>query len=223
MRSKYEKQDAKRRRNSIIMGAFLVLVMIISIWGYAGLQSNNSSTNFEYNGFKFRAGQLSNGQIIYLTTVKGVEVGFYNDPMSLLGLNFSDDFKNTIKNAGLIYISYEPIPIDAQIPTDKSNFDIMQRDLSRFSGKDVLSAKQREDLLEESLVVTCENATAYGPVLLVNFSSSVNENVGANNGTQGFANLVSSAGNSCYQLNARNSDVVLMRDYLIYLSKGILT
>ena len=106
--SKRESKN-KQKRNQIIVGGILVLVMLMSVLGYAFQGDDGSSKKMEYNGFKF-----IESEGFWNTNFEGRQLTFLYNPLEIneKGVDLKD-----IKNykSKPLYIYSENNPALAEI------------------------------------------------------------------------------------------------------------
>lgn len=199
----------KQRRNSIFMGVALVFLMIFSVVGFAIQGSINSGGAFEYNGFEFNI-QRSQTNTIYLTTLEGTEIGFYNDPFFIESQGFSPELFQKLLDASTITFTSTPLSDASLEGIDLRLYNIMIRDVDVFSNKMIQKGYTSSDPFDPLPIRNCD------------FSSSENIVFVSNFGLTNDTGLVTLIDDYCYAVNGINFDFIVLRDYIIYGTRGII-
>jgi len=216
---KLARENRKKRRNSIIMGAVLIFLMTFGILGYSFNSKSNAhsngadiSNNFDYNGFSFNIIPIKDtNNVVYSTTIGSRQLVFYNDPRDVQGIYVAPDFQEALKNTTKFVLTSEPIAIDAQINNNQVYFDHFVKDLQSGSGKVVERASLSEGALQEYPLVTCDSASVDNPVIIMD--SEVDE--------PGQVGIFNEDNKYCFRAIAEDLDIIKLRDRLLYLTNGI--
>lgn len=195
------KSDDKKRRTVIILfSAFIVLSMVISI--FAILVYNTDSSSLSYNGHDFTLTQAG----LYQTKINGKYMLFSFYPSDLERINMSNDIYNTLENAqGIIFI-FDP----NASPDDLSYMDYarvdLQNQLTTPVGFGITQASNNYNLS----ILSCDNATATIPIVMLNISLDSTLTINNNNP-------------NCIMMNARLRDIVALKDRIVYRLYGIMS
>ena len=148
-----KKQKDNKKLNTF-MAVFIAVIMVSSM---AGMMMNNNDSQLNYNGFKFK---VADNQIY--TEISGETYFFYYFPADLESLNTSVELKTKIKDLQMFYFTFDP-DSESLSYIDKARFDL-SNDLAKtdffFS-----NAKTKESDLYDIPIITCDNATAFVPVI----------------------------------------------------------
>jgi hypothetical protein len=194
------KKDYREKRNKIILSVVIALVMILSTIGF--LYNRESNDNELKYTIKNKTYTFIREDDQYVLNLNKEKIGFYYLPFEI-ELNMSDDIINQIKNSKIIYITFKP---EAGYPE--------YIDVARFGLTNIFMAKNIyaiNGITEENEkyalpVVTCENATAYVPVILMEETNITNIEIE----------------NNCIKLQGKRLDFIKFRDIIIYKMYGIL-
>ena len=154
------KEEARQRRNRMLMGVFVILVMVFSVFAFAivffGPGMDQSGYGFQY---EVRDNQL------FVRTSAGM-VQFFNFPDERYVL--SEQAGVVLREADMVVLAFAPVS-----EQDVELADFVRFDLSNYF--DIASARSTNtSLYEQFPVVSCSDATASEPVVLF-----TNESVGA--------------------------------------------
>jgi hypothetical protein len=199
----------KQKRNSIIVGVLLVFLMIFSVVGFAIQGSTNSGGAFDYNGFDFNI-QRTQTNTIYTTQVNGVEIGFYNDPFFIESQSFSPELFEKLLNAQTITFTSNPLSDASLEGVDLRLYNIMIRDVELFSTKNIIKGYTSSDPFDPLPVRNCDDSSSSNVVFVSNFGLTNN------------SELVTLIDEYCYAVNGINFDFIVLRDYIIYGTRGII-
>jgi hypothetical protein len=193
MGRKERKQDKAKQ---VWMSVLIAFLMIFSVFGVIIGSQDNS---MKYGKFKFS--QAQNG---YVTKINGKDVPFYSLPSQSSFINVSSDVKNLLNGSYFIVVSFDPLAAKESLSAvEVARFDFSQY----FEGKLVYNAvTNNTGEYSEQPVITCANATAQTPVIYFNFSD-----------TPGIINV-----DNCIFINAKGSDVLVMRDRLLFSYFGVI-
>lgn len=209
MRSEAIRKERKMRRNNIIIGIILLLLMVFSMFAvYFNGQNNDVNSNLEYNGYKFTVEDVNGGQMA-ATVVNGQKYYFYNLPQDAKAEIEVLEGIDIIRSSTKIMFVKEPLGLNSQASSEELYFDAIVLDLQSFSGKQVLSGFSEEDVFSDKAVYTCENATADSPVIMLSKGAYQKINI-----TQ--------ISEGCFELESDARGLLLLRDYLIYSSLNII-
>jgi hypothetical protein len=208
MDSRSKKQERKARRNVIIAGLIMIFLMVFSMLAvYVSNQENNA---LKYGNTTFNIEQVQGSQM-YSTKLNGQKYYFYTLPDAATAAIGDLTGIDRISTATTLIFTENPLGIDAQASSEQITFYGVAKDLSMTAGKTILAGITKEDSLSTQKVFTCDNATTNMPVLMLNESVySVNINV-------------TEIKPNCFEINAGGMDLLIMRDYILYRSLGIIT
>lgn len=193
------REEKAERRNKIILGVFITVIMVGSTLGFFVGSTDNSNDGIEYNAKNGEKYNFMLSQGLYYTKINNKQLEFYNLPFTIEKLNISDEIFNSINNAGAIYITFNPDSENIQY-IEQTRFDLAN-ELEDFN-KYVISGIINESKIYNAYpIITCENSTMYFPV--INFIDS---------------NKTSDAykSDSCIIVEGDTLDFLRFRDYIIY-------
>lgn len=201
--------DYKKKRNVIVVGIIMVGLMIFSIVGFAFQGSLNLGGSFNYNGFEFSI-QRSPTSTLYFTELDGVEVGFYNDPFLIEALDIPSEFRSELLSVSSISVTSLPLSEINIEGIDLRLVNLIVRDVGVFTNVLTERAYTMSDPFELTPVRDCNSASPDRLVLNLNFGDT-NE-----------TGLMTRVSDYCYDVNGVNFDFILLRDYMIYVLRGII-
>jgi len=194
------KEDKIRRRNSIIIGLLLIGLMILSVVSY--YEPDTTSTDINYNGYTLKSEQI-NGVTVLTTTVDKTEFFFYSSP--LIANKFKNsEFETAYSLAPTIVFTKAPLGLNETSFSDEQYYNYLYNDINVYSGKKVMLASTKEDLLNDFPIITCADTSSNRIVILLNNS------VGSLN-----SGLVTISDN-CFRADASYTDILSFRDYILY-------
>jgi len=197
-----EREDKVRRRNSVIVGLVLIGLMGFMVLPYSFYGNDITSTDIEYNGYTLKSESV-NGVTVLTTTVNKTKFFFYSAP------TIANKFKNTrfetaYSLAPSIVFTKDPLNLNETSYSDEQYYSYLYNDVNVYSGKKVILAVTKEDLLNDFPIITCADASPTRLVILLNNSvSSLN------------SSLVTLSDN-CFRADASYLDILSFRDYILY-------
>lgn len=198
-------QDEKRaKRNKQVMSFVLVLLMVLSVAGiYASSKSSNKS-NYVYGDYSFyvRAEPSLNNQNVFALDGDKSSMYFYSLPQDDLRLDSKGNLSTVFYPAKFFALS-----TDSDIRFF-SFYDQLRFDIATYAKKNSVHGLLVENESSKLPVITCANATAEIPVIELHLS---NETI-----------IVSNSSENCITINARNVDLGLVRDRLLYTALGVI-
>lgn len=182
-----------------IMTFAIVFLMVFSVFGFIlGYSTSPSQEKFKYNEFTFRV--TNEG---FVTEINNQQVAFSSAPEQAELVAVASDVVGKLVSKGMVYFTYDPDdPLKEAIA------------LAQFSMasplNDVLNIYAVPGFTEENEfgqpVITCQNATAFVPVILFEQSNSTG---------------ITSAGNCIMVRASYAEEMLLMKDGLLYRLVGI--
>ncbi len=191
------KRERKTERSKQIWISLLIaFLMVFSVFGVIIGSQDNS---MKYGKFKFT--QSQNG---FVTKINGTEVPFYTLPSQVGFINVSPDITAMLRNSYFVVVSFDPAAAKESLAAvEIARFDFSQY----FYGKLVYNGvTNNTGEYSEQPVITCANATAETPVIYFNFSD-----------TPSIVRV-----DDCIFINAKGSDVLALRDRLLYSYLGVI-
>ena len=196
-----DREELRARRKQKMASLFLVIIMIVSIGGFA-LFGDSGSQLPKYNGFKFDFISVQ-GQDLITTTVNGKDVIFYTHPLDAININtVGGNLTPIITGAQAVILSGDPYDEIASL------YDQVRFDAAQYAITPVASGVTRDHELYLTMpTITCVNATTMYPVIELN---------------QDNVTLVNITSPSCVKISVRPEDVAYVRDRLLYSLTGII-
>ncbi len=208
MESKSKRQQKKTKRNIIIAGMIMIFLMIFSMLGVY-LNSQDAANTLKYNTFSFNIEQIQGGQM-YTTKLNGQKYYFYTLPDAAITSIGNLTGIDRISAASTLIFTKDPLSINQQASSEQITFSGIAADLSATAGKTILVGITTEDSLSGQIVLNCNNANTSSPVLMLK------------EGTYSSINITEKKPN-CFEISSNGMDLLVMRDYLLYKSLGIIT
>ena len=135
--------------------------MTSSILGF--VWTNITTDNYSYKGYKFKL----QGDY-FVVSINGQKINTYYLPTDIEHIQISEEIKTRIKEVPMFYLSFntesENINYIDQVRFELSN-EIQKTNIYAISGKTTNSTSYNLP------IITCENATAYVPVILLKDSN----------------------------------------------------
>lgn len=186
------KQEKRERRLKIIVSSVIAFLMITSVIGF--LYSGGSDDRYDYNGHRFKKSGYG-----WATKIETTWASFVYYPPELESLNVSSTVVPLLKNARVIYLTFDPgSSFLAEI--DQVRFDLSTK-FPEWLGIFVIDATTRNDDRYALPTITCMNATADAPVLYV---------------TEGNATIVAQQGSCILVQASQGSDLLKLEERLLY-------
>lgn len=210
--SRAERAEKKRKRRNLVMGSTLAFLMVFSVLAFAiGSQFNPLVDSIEFNGYVFTPRQVQGGFLLF-ADIGGEEIGFYSDPYTTTSqVSLPPDIRDVLVGADTIYFTSKPSTTGDDLTVDTGLYEFLVRDLQRFSGKNVVRGQTEMDLFQDYNVINCYSATQSSPVILLEPDELSGEMLSPVDGEE-----------YCYNFNIVGQDVILVRDYMILLLRGII-
>lgn len=196
---RFERKKEKKKKfwTNIFLAAMFVFVVVgMSLGGVIG--GFGGGTNLKYGDYKF---YIKEGDNHYWTKIDGNEMPFYFLPSQVEHINVSSIISNRLREAYLVMITFNP-----KDTVNLQAMEITRFDLSQHLGKVVYNGVLESSLEYNIPIITCENATAQAPVIVLNMSD--------NTSIQEVDN--------CIYLYARGTGFLSLRDRLLYSYHGVI-
>lgn len=206
MRSRSLRKERRMKRNNIIIGIILLVLMVGSM--LAVTIGNSSDANLVYGDYVFKIEDVEGGQMA-TTKVNGQKYYFYSLPSDALALFQNQTAVRDISFAQTIILVKEPLNLGSQASSDHVVFDQLALDLGALSEKTIITGISKEDEFSQKLVYTCNDASDTTAVIMLQ------------NGTYSSTNI-SPISDNCYGLKSDSMGILILRDYLVYRSLGII-
>ncbi|MGV8169167.1 MAG: hypothetical protein ACP5N3_03870 [Candidatus Nanoarchaeia archaeon] len=207
MRSESLRRERRRKRNVIIIGLVMVFLMVFSMLAVI-VNNPDAQNDLTYNGYEFTVKDMDGGQVV-VTKVNGQEYFFYTLPQDALRMMENATGVQELVSANTLIFAKEPLGLGVQATSEQLYYNLLIYDLKSYSGKSVLSGiSEKEDFSSEK-VYDCGYASASSTVVLMK------------RGT--FASLnMTKVEPYCFEFRSSGGDVLVLRDYLLYKSLGII-
>jgi hypothetical protein len=207
MRRDSRRKERKTRRNNIIIGSVLLFTMVFSMLAIY-VSSPDSSSDLTYNGHTFKVVD-SNGNQMVTTSVNGKDYSFYTMPSDAIRLMANITGVQEMASAQKIIFVKEPLGLNNQASSAQRYLDVTVFDLQTLSGKTILSGVSEKDDLSDKRVYSCNDSSVSSPVVLMK------------DGVYSAMNITQ-VGAHCYELRSDGMNILVLRDYLLYKSSGII-
>lgn len=198
-------QDERRsQRNKKIMSYVLVLLMVASVAGiYASTTQSSGQGDYVFEEYSFYVRQEPSLGNQYVFALDGDKSGayFYGLPQDTLRLTSEGNLSAMFGLAPFYVLTF-----DGDIRY-ASFFDQIRYELDLYSGKLSVPAVFLENQSETLPVITCANATLETPVIELQISNETN---------------IITKDDGCIEISAKNADLGLIRDRLLYTALGII-
>lgn len=193
------KRKKENRTGIILITLFITFSMVFSI--FAIVMDANTDDQLEYNKQKFIRTETG-----YSTKINNEQMNFYFFPSELETINISENIVSKINNAQLVVFLFDP----NQTQEDLTYIDAARYDFEQQMNIPVYSAIIYESENYQSLpVLSCDNATAETPFIILNISSNT-----------GF--VLDETNSKCIIMNARWKDILASQERFIYGLYGIM-
>jgi hypothetical protein len=180
------------------MSLFIAVIMVVSVIGFA-LSFHQPPETLKYRGYTFVRTQQG-----LQATIDGMRLYFYNFPGDLEDIQVSEQAKEPLKNARVLWFSYDPQDERASEIADAMFYleEALAEVKDRYVQRGLIN--NTDYTLPE---ITCANSTAAVPVLIM---QSGNETAIASEG-------------SCIIATATSSSAVYQAgDLLLYHAVGVM-
>lgn len=186
-----DKSEKKRKIMVIIMGVIILLSMVVSIFA---VYIDNATTNeLTYNKVNFKI--TENG---YTTKIDGKKLNFQFYPSQVESINVSNEVSNLLNEEFIVFV-FDP----NMSSTDLTYIDMVRYDLefNNQLNKQVFFGITKQSSNYPNLpVLDCRNATPQMPIFV--FNSSLQTSINADD--------------FCVYLNAKGTDIVAVKDRLLF-------
>lgn len=197
------KKDDKKKWTIIIVSAFIVFSMIISI--FAILVDNQDSGTPDYNKHSFVTTTTG-----FKTKIAGNYINFDYYPSDIENINISSNIISTFTQSVGVAFVFDP---NDNITENLQYIDLLRYDLQSQLNKTVYFGITTNSSAYTLPVVSCDNATAAFPFIMINTTDNID----------GTYYSVSNANPNCIIMNARLKDLLAAKDRLVYTYYGIMT
>ena len=144
------------------MAILIVIIMTSSILGF--VWTNITTNNYTYKGHKFK---LQGNYFILNVDNKQINTNYL--PSDIEHIKINEEIKSRIKNNPMFYVSFNPDSKNINY-IDKVRFDLTNE--LQKTGIHIISGKTINSTNYNIPIITCENATAYVPVIYLKDSNA---------------------------------------------------
>ncbi len=156
---RFNRQSKKKeKRNKLILGIFVIVVMVGGGLGIANRGDSLGGNSVDYGDFKF-----AQQQDRWFVKIDGKVVGFYYHPIEIEFIEMDKTITDTIKNAEALYITNDPTSPNAEYIA-VARFQFNEVFVGFFSTPVVNTFTK--NISTEIPVITCEDATEQTPVIM---------------------------------------------------------
>ncbi len=210
--SRRERAERKRKRRNLLMGSVLAGLMVFSVFAFAVMNQGFVPRNvIEFGGYEFEARQVQGGVLLF-TDIQGQEIGFYTDPRDTSNrVSVNPEIRGVLGGASAIAFSSKPASAAGQGDLDQAFHELLVRDLQAFSNKNVVRGQTEEDVFMDYDLINCSDASSDMPVVVLGDPVLGEDSISVIDGFD-----------YCFNLNAEGQEIIMLRDYLILLSHGVL-
>ncbi|MGV8162552.1 MAG: hypothetical protein ACP5N2_04445 [Candidatus Nanoarchaeia archaeon] len=207
MRSESIRKEKRMKRNNIIIGGILLLLMVFSMLAVAVIDPQTQS-ELSYNGYEFSVIDSEGGQMV-LTKVNNQEYSFYTMPLDAKRIIENVTGIDVISSSSTLIFAKEPLGLGNSASSEQLYYSLLIYDLKVASEKTILSGLSAQDDYSNEKVYTCDDASEFTPVIMMKkgIYTSLNIDVIEPN---------------CFELSSDPLNILILRDYLLYKSLGII-
>jgi len=198
-----KQKDNKKKWTVIIVSAFIVFSMVISI--FAIVVDNQNSDTLSYNKHSF---VMTNSG--FKTKIAGNYMDFYYYPSDLERINISNEIMLKLNQSQGIAFVFDPLD---NITDNLQYIDVVRYEAQTQFDKPVYFGITRNSSNYALPIVSCNNATSTFPFIMIDTS----------NNPQGTTFSISKENPNCIIMNARLKDMLAAKDRLVYTYYGIMT
>ncbi len=210
--SRAERAEKKRKRRNFFMGLALVSIMLLSIVAFAVFDQGFGTGNIiEFMGHDFTPRQVQGGVLLF-ADIQGQEVGFYANPWDTSSIiSIENDIEDVLRATSTLVFASKPASLVDQADVDQAFLELLIRDLQAFSGKSILRAQTEEDVFMDHPLMDCSDASRDTPILLVGEPLPGEDAITRIDGYD-----------YCFNINSEGQEIILLRDYMILLTMGVI-
>lgn len=199
------KREKKEKRNRIIIGVVMSVLMLSSLLGFLGNNNSDTDTNkftleLSNEKYQFIRKQDSVGNLYYEVSSDNVNFNVFYIPDQIT-LEINQTIIDQIKNTYFFYMTFDPDEEDLTY-VDYLRFDLRN---NIPQTKYIQDAILKESDVYNLPIITCVNATLQTPVIVLKQSNSTNIN----------------SKDNCINLEFEQYQLLQIRDLLVYLMHGI--
>jgi len=199
---KKNKSD-KKKWTVIIVSAFIVFSMVISI--FAIIIDNQNSGTLSYNKHSFIMTDTG-----FKTKISGKYMDFYYYPSDIERINISSDIISKIQQSQGIAFVFDPFD---NVTDNLQYIDVVRYEAQSQFDKPVYFGITANSSNYALPIVDCGNATSAFPFIMIDTS----------NNAQGATFSISKDNPNCIIMNARLKDLLAAKDRLVYTYYDIMT
>ncbi|MFT4283092.1 MAG: hypothetical protein ACMXX6_01565 [Candidatus Woesearchaeota archaeon] len=200
--------EKRKQRKKLIWGSVLSLIMVFGVAGFAFQGAVGGFNSFDYNGFTFRV-QTDGQNQVYTTRIEGDTIHFYTDPFFSESRFTNMSIRSSLSSASTFTLAVEPYDT-AAAGFDFNLYNILVQDIVDLSG--IAVNVGFTDEYEGFPIYTCDDSSSENVVLIV--PVNIRDDF--------ISDGIFEVEENCFLLNGFNFDFVPIRDYLIYIARGII-
>ncbi|MBU1975587.1 MAG: hypothetical protein KKG59_04250 [Nanoarchaeota archaeon] len=194
MERKKTKDERRQKKVQIFMAVFVVLLMVMSSFQ---LFVGNQDDQVGYSNYNF---QLDSTSRMYLLELDGKIYSFYSFPDQIDHLNVSPDVATVLQKSQAVVVTMNPEAGNLQ------NVEQTRYEISKYIPGSTFAVTKNVSDYEDFPIYTCNDAREFVPVIFLNVSDNFSIDF------KGY----------CVILNANNSDIMILRDRLLYSYLGVI-
>ena len=191
--------DNKKKLTVMLISGFIVFSMVISI--FAVIVDNQSNDNSNYNSHKIITTNTG-----YKTKINSNYQDFHYYPSELERINLDSGIITKLKNSQAVAFIFDP---KENVTENLQYIDLIRYETGLQFDKPTYFGVTSNSTKYTLPIVTCDNATAEIPFILINISSNTSF-------------TVSSSNPNCIIMNAKLKELLATKDRLIYTYYGIM-
>ena len=209
------KKEARRKRNNLIIGLVLVVLMMFSIIAFSISPTNQIQNTFEYNNYTFTQRVVFDENIFmqeivrHTTEIQGQEIMFYFAPGTMGQVNDNTTNLDNIKNVNTLTFTREPLTEETEYDINMFFFDVIRYEFSMNTFKNTQMGLTSHSLFEsDTPIITCDEATQD------NYVIKLSKEVGTPR--------INEIEPYCFEIIGNGDNLLYISDYLIYKSHGVI-
>lgn len=206
VKSNREREEKQNKRNKMLLSGLIVILLVGSSIGFF-VGDNSDPNKIEFESKNGKTYTFERGAGIIVTKINKTQVTFYNHPLDVEKLNFSNQALMLIQNAQVVGITFDPTSRDVQF-FEQTRFDLT-KDLTNFQKYVVPGVTKNETPYGNFMVITCANSSIQAPVMEFISTNLTETKVYVDN-------------NNCIKFEGKKYDFLKFRDYIIYKMYGLI-
>lgn len=158
---------------------------------------DNQDMGVSYDRFEFTTDPATR---MFVLHIKDMKYSFYSFPSEIDHYKLNPQAAKILRESQLIVVTFNP---------EMGNLDLVEQagyDIMKYTGKSVMAVTKNVSEYSAFPVYTCADAQVHVPVVFLNISDNASIEMKG----------------SCIVLNANNSEILLLRDRLLYSYLGVI-